>query len=215
MDDRNRSRRHSERFGAKHEHRHEGEPGPDRRGVLMGIILTTTGLPLLSIGGHPIAGSAFAEEVPFPEPKPDPEPRQPDPDPGPAEFDLNGPVHEIAYRGATFTFSEPVYWLESANGDPVVITSAEYLPNGTSITSISPPATLTSSNLHVHGAVKNPNHFPDGVNASAQQGFDERVGVKSGGNFRTVYRDSMNIDPAKTFEPIAVPQGSAFSVVKA
>src|SRR5690625_4175223 len=213
MDDRNRSRRHSERFGAKHEHRHEGEPGPDRRGVLMGIILTTTGLPLLSIGGHPVAGSAFAEEVPFPEPKPDPEPRQPDPAPGPAEFDLNGPVHEIAYRGVTFTFSEPVYWLESANGDPVVITSEEYLPRGTSITSISPASRKNADDYQIDGAVKNPVHKPDG--GSASQGFDERLGVRNSGQFSTAYSDVLNIDPGKTGQPISVGVGESLTVVKA
>lgn len=182
----------------------------------MGIILTTTGLPLLSIGGNAIAGTAFTEDVPFPEPKPKPDP-QPDlePHPGPVEFDLNGPTTEITYRGVTFTFSEPVYWLESATGDPVVISGEEYLPNGTSITSISPESVMNATGYMLHGAVKNPNHQPDGPGTTPQQGFDGRMEVTPSGAIKTAYRQTMNIDPANTSRPIEIRKGDAFTIVKA
>src|SRR5690625_4184082 len=214
MGDRDRFRRYSELQCDERERRHEGDSGPDRRGVLMGIILTTTGLPLLSIGGHAIAGTAFAEDVPFPKPKPDPD-LQPDPDPGPVELELNGPTTETAYRGVTFTFSEPVYWLESATGDPVVISHEEYLPNGTSITSISPASTMNATGYMLHGAVKNPNHRPDGPDTTPQQGFDGRMEVRPSGAIKTDYREAMNIDPANTSRPIEVVTGDAFTIVKA
>src|SRR5690625_266792 len=212
MGDRDRFRRYSELQCDERERRHEGDSGPDRRGVLMGLILTTTGLPLLSIGGHAIAGTGFAEDVPFPAPKPTPDP-QPDLEPGPVE--LNGPATEIAYRGVTFTFSEPVYWLESATGDPVVISHEEYLPNGTSITSISPASTMNATGYMLHGAVKNPNHRPDGPDTTPQQGFDGRMEVRPSGTIRTDYREAMNIDPASTSQPITIGKGDAFTIVKA
>lgn len=128
---------------------------------------------------------------------------------------LNGPDTQITYRGVTVTFTNPVYWLESAVGDPVIITDAARLPDGTEIVNITPGSTVNATGYKLHGAVRNPHHRPDGPGTRPQQGFDGRIEVKPAGAIQTAYRDSMNVDPANTGESIKVNTWDAFTIVKA
>lgn len=119
---------------------------------------------------------------------------------------LNGPTSQISYRGVTWNFSSPVYWLASANGDPVVISDAAHLPSGTSITSTSP-----ASASDRHGIMRDPAD-PDYTG----QGFDTGLDDGTGGNAKNyTYTDLLNIDPGNTGSPISIGTGDAFSLVKA
>jgi hypothetical protein len=163
----------------------------------MGILLASTGLPLLTAGrlvaarAAPSGGGGTAH--------------------GPDEVPLQGPASSIAYRGVTFSFSEPVRWYRSANGDPVVISHADHLPSGTAIIAISPASTMVDG-YQAHGAEINSFHTP--VSSYPTQGFDALMGV--GGKWsghHAAYRAELNRDPA-VGGPIPINPGDAFSVVK-
>lgn len=162
----------------------------------MGIILTTTGLPLLTATGLAASRAALSGgggTVPFPPPK---------------------PVSEFSYRGVTVTLSTPLPVYYSANGDPVIVSDAGQ-PAGTpisGITSMTPAGTTDGSGYRINGAVRNPVD-PD---FSTGQGLDEALGTDlvSKATLYT-YDDALNEDPGNTGSAIPIAQGDAFTLVKA
>lgn len=111
----------------------------------------------------------------------------------------------IAWRGVTFTFNNPVKWLSSATGDPVVITRSDLLTAGTTMTAML-PAWDGSKN----GAEINP-VYP---NRNDPIGFDSRISADLGGTTGIDYSSALNVDPGNA-GALAIAQGSSFSVVKA
>lgn len=169
----------------------------------MGIILASTGLPLLTTAKGSAAWARAVEIAPEPEPKPEP--------PEPSEIPLLGPTTAISYRGVTFSFSKPVKYLESANGDPVVITRADLFSAGTTITSITPAGRLNGG-LKINGTMKN--HADAYGYENYAQGYDGGPGQWPEGWRRYAYDNAKNIDPGNTGSPIAIAQGESCSIIK-
>jgi hypothetical protein len=172
----------------------------------MGIILTSTGLPLLTSTGL-IASRVAAGTPPVPLPKPDPEPEL---KPEPVEITPLGPVRSITHRGVTFNFSSGVYWYESANGDPVVITSSTYLPSGTSITSITPGSAIING-AWAHGAMRG-DAIPH-ASTSGYQGFDQFMASEAGGSEQTPYVHGLNVDPGAS-GAVQINTGTSTCIIK-
>ena len=160
----------------------------------MGIILTSTGLPLLT------SARGVASPMRVPVPRPDPE----------SEIPLEGPASSITYRGVTFNFSTPVKYLWSANGDPVVI-SSELGSGGTSITSITPDST-NKSGTWANGAEINPGNDGNPALGQVAQGMDALVATGTNPPGFT-YKHALNKDPGAS-GAINIAQGSQFTVVK-
>lgn len=159
----------------------------------MGIILTSTGLPLLT--SEKVIASSPAR-VPIPVPKPTPEP---------GGFALGEPVSELTYRGVTVKLSTPLPYFWSANGDPVFITT-----QASSVTSFSVPSVTDANGLRHSGAMKNPEEYRDGN----RQGFDAAIGTRPSGRYEhIIYNEALNVDPAVA-GPLSISQGSSFSLVK-
>jgi hypothetical protein len=178
----------------------------------MGIILTSVGLPFLASSGL-IASPARAAGVdltpPIPEPKPEPAP-----EPEPSEIRLLGPTSTISFRGVTFTFSNPVRYIESATGEPVVISHADYLPSGTTITAITPRCETDASGRIKNGAMINPVIETNATLPGYGQGFDGLMGVGPT-NDVLAYVPGMNDDPAAPGNgSIAIMAGDRMTVVK-
>ena len=110
-----------------------------------------------------------------------------------------------------------MHWYESANGDPVVISHADYLPGGTTITSVSPASTMSeyATAYKMNGLVKNPaDPHQTGYSVQDGQGFDEALGYGWGPK-NWDYKSALNIDPGNTGQPVGINTGDAFSLVKA
>ena len=164
----------------------------------MGIILTTTGLPLLTSAKGIASQPVRAVQPPLPPERPEPDPDVGSPiDPGPA-------VSEFTYRGVTVKLSTPLPVYYSANGDPVIIAET-----ASSITSIS-PASAQSGGYWINGAERNPSDSDGGT----AQGYDEALGTGSPTG-KYPYSAGRNVDPGATGQAIAIGQGSAFTVKKA
>lgn len=163
----------------------------------MGIILTSTGLPLLTSKGMAAAGAVAGAPIPVPKPIA-------------LNYERDG---LISYRGVDFQFSTPLYWLASANGDPVVISHPDYLPSGSSITAMS-PASTNASGFWANGAMRNP-CANDSVEDSGgeAQGMDELCQSKGSGAGEYPYLHGMNVDPGAN-GPIAINRGDSFTIVK-
>ncbi len=176
----------------------------------MGIILTSAGLPFLASTGliaspARAAGDALTSPVPVP---------KPEPTPTPSEIKLLGPTSTVSFRGVTFTFSNPVRYIESATGEPVVISHADYLPSGTTITAISPRCEADASGRLKNGAMINPLIETNATLPGYGQGFDELMGVGATNDI-LAYVAALNDDPAAPGKgAITIRTGDKMTVVK-
>ena len=169
----------------------------------MGIILTAAGLPLLTSTGR-TASRADLSGLTSPVTSPVPVPK-------PGDFPLQGPTTSISYRGVTFTFSKPIKWLASANGDPVVITHPDHIDAaGTSILSITPGCVTDANGHKANGAMKNHHHGAGNV----AQSFDGLAGKWPEGWRSCKYVDAGNVDPGNTGAPIQIRAGESCSIIK-
>jgi hypothetical protein len=178
----------------------------------MGIMLASTGLPLLTSTGLAAARAAPSGSggvVPLPPEKP-----------------VLRSGTEFTHRGTTWTFyagssgstKQPVSWHVSANGDPVVITDQAYMP-GPVYLEIDPPSRQDASGIWMHGAMIDP-YDPEQSNATNRlgQGFEEGISLDvegAQGTQKYHYEHARNDDPGATGARLRIDQGDAFCLVKA
>jgi hypothetical protein len=166
---------------------------------------------------HPISrrgfllGTSLAASQALPAPatsNPLPPPADPVPPPNsgePAEIKMQANVQDL---GVTWTFNQPQPVAYSCLGDPVVIQQS-----GARLVSTN-PASATITGGFDHGVVKNPFSTGGSQGAGTEQGWDPRYETSPGTTQRVPYDASLNIDPAKTGQPILLEEATFVKAVR-